>query len=227
MQTFDLMTEYAETNGVPPDPEYPTPVLGKSLSLFHSCLVESDLESEEFGGKPRLTASPGDINPSHLSHFIVSFLPFNSVTSKNETNHVIFEVYSFLKWLEKRGISHGLAHINFQETVREMTSDQERCLQLSSLLDGESGKTLEDPPHIVNTIIDIFLVVKIQRNFIYLKGRKQDDVLRVRLPLEVLSLARVNDNLDLILGDTSEKWVILEAGQVYPLYAADHPSSSV
>jgi len=31
-----------------------------------------------------------------------------------------------------------------------------------------------------------------------------------------MEMIRVNDNLDLVLGDTSLKWVLLESGQVFP-----------
>jgi hypothetical protein len=59
-------------------------------------------------------------------------------------------------------------------------------------------------------------VIKIDGNYIYLQGGQQEDPIRVRLPAEVMNLVRLNDNLDLVLGDTSERWVVLEAGQVFP-----------
>jgi hypothetical protein len=61
-------------------------------------------------------------------------------------------------------------------------------------------------------------VIKIDGDTIYLQGGQQEDPIRVRLPNEIMNLVRLNDNLDLVLGDTSERWVVLEAGQVYPEY---------
>ena len=75
---------------------------------------------------------------------------------------------------------------------------------------------LEEPPRIIETINDVFLVIKIDGDYIYLQGRQQEDPIRVRLPNEIMNLVRLNDNLDLVLGDTSERWVVLEAGQVFP-----------
>ena len=84
------------------------------------------------------------------------------------------------------------------------------------MLDNESSKTLKDPPIIQNTINDVFLVEKIEGSFISLKGRRENHLLRLKLAPEALNLIELNDYLDLTLGDTSEKWVVLEAGQVYP-----------
>jgi hypothetical protein len=63
---------------------------------------------------------------------------------------------------------------------------------------------------------DVFLVEKIEGGFVSLKGRRGKNLLRLKLPPEAFTLIQLNDCLDLILGDTSEKWVLLEAGQVYP-----------
>ena len=68
----------------------------------------------------------------------------------------------------------------------------------------------------LNAWCHVFSVEQIERNSVLLKGRRQDEIVRLRLPPDVLSLIQLNDFLDLILGDTSEKWVVLEAGQVYP-----------
>ena len=62
----------------------------------------------------------------------------------------------------------------------------------------------------------MFLVEKIEGNFVSLNGRRQKNPLRLRLPADTIKLIRLDDYLDLILGDTSEKWVLLEAGQAYP-----------
>ena len=134
MTLYELMNEYATANPTPSDKENLTPELGESLSLLHSSLIECDLASEEQGGTPRLIAEPCDIEPSHLSHFIVAYLPFNSITEKTEINHVLYEIYSFFKWLDKKKISHGLAKINISQLVKELCAKQERCLKLSQLL---------------------------------------------------------------------------------------------
>jgi p-aminobenzoyl-glutamate transporter AbgT len=84
------------------------------------------------------------------------------------------------------------------------------------MLDNESGRVLNDPPGIHNTVTDFFSVKKIDGNFVSLKGRHQDEVVRLHLPSDILPLIELNDCLDLVLGNTSEKWVVLEAGQVYP-----------
>ena len=116
----------------------------------------------------------------------------------------------------KKDIHHGLEEIDFQKTVQALNSAQDRCLQLSHFLDDETGRVLEEPPRIIETINDVFLVIKIDGDYIYLQGRQQEDPIRVRLPAEIMNLVRLKDNLDLVLGDTSERWVVLEAGQVFP-----------
>ena len=216
MTLYDLMNEYATANPSQPGQECQTPELGENLSLLHSSLIECNLEHEEQGGSLRLTASPDNVEPSHLSHFVVAYLPSNSVTKKSEINHTLFEIYSFFKWLDKNKISHGLADTNISELLKQLCTKQERCLKLSQLLDDESGRTLKNPPNIQNTLNDVFSVEQIERNSVLLKGRRQNEIVRLRLPPDVLSLIQLNDFLDLILGDTSEKWVVLEAGQVYP-----------
>ncbi len=216
MTLYELMNEYAQTNPGEPVNESRTPELGNSLSLFHSSLMECGLACEEQAGAPRLTAKPLDIEPSHLSHFIVAYLPFNSVTEKSAINHVLFDIYSFFTWLSKKDIAHGLARTNLSQLVKDLYSTQDRCLTLSHMLDNESGRVLNDPPGIHNTVTDFFSVKKIDGNFVSLKGRHQDEVVRLHLPSDILPLIQLNDCLDLVLGNTSEKWVVLEAGQVYP-----------
>ena len=216
MTLYELMNEYAKANLSQPDQECELPELGKNLSLFHSSLIECNLENEEQGGAPRLTANPDDIEPMHLSHFIVAYLPFNSVTEKSEINHILFDIYSFFNWLDKNKVSHGLANTNISLLVKQLSTKQERCLKLSQLLDDESGRILKNPPNIQNTLNDVFSVEKIWKNSVSLKGRHQNEIIRLRLPSDALTLIQLNDCLDLILGDTSEKWVVLEAGQVYP-----------
>ena len=66
----------------------------------------------------------------------------------------------------------------------------------------------------------MFRVTQIDGDIMYLQGDHQEDPVRVRLPGEIMNLVRLNDHLDLVLGDTSERWVVLEAGQVYPEYQA-------
>jgi hypothetical protein len=216
MTLYELMNEYASENPSPPNKEDLTPELGKSLSLLHSSLIQCALESEEQGGTPRLIAGPCDIEPSHLSHFVVAHLPFNSIVEKVEINHVLFDIFSFFDWLDKKNISHGFANTNISQLVKQLCINQERCLKLSQLLESESSRVLKDPPTIQNTLNDVFLVEKIEGNFVSLKGRRQKKTLRLRLPPNAIKLVEVNDYLDLILGDTSEKWVLLEAGLPYP-----------
>ena len=150
------MNGYATANPSQPDQECQTPELGKNLSLLHSSLIECNLEHEEQGGSLRLTASPDNVEPLHLSHFVVAYLPSNSVTKKSEINHTLFEIYSFFKWLDKNKISHGLADTNISELLKQLCTKQERCLKLSQLLDDESGRTLKNPPNIQNTLNDVF-----------------------------------------------------------------------
>lgn len=221
MTLYELMQEYSgETQGktgtATGNPEW-----GTGLALFHASLVESGLEYEGLQENPRLTAVPGEIDCSHISHFIVAFLPFNSVTGKSEINNVLFEVYSFFDWMDKKNIPHGLTELNLMKLVRDLCAMQDRCLQLSHLLDNESGRVLEDPPEIVHTITDMFSVQKIENDMVVLKGRRQSDPVRLRLPDHILPLLRLHDCMDLVLGDTSEKWVLLEAGQVYPAYSLE------
>ena len=216
MTLYELMNEYAMANPSPPEKENLTPELGKSLSLLHSSLIECGLANEEQAGTLRLTANPSDMEPSHLSHFIVAYLPFNSVAEKSEINPVLFDIISFFDWLGKKKISHGLTGTNISQLVKRLCTKQERCLKLSQLLDNESGRTLKDTPIIQNTLNDVFSVEKIEGNFVSLKGRRHNELLRLKLPPDALTLIQVDDCLDLILGDTSEKWVLLEAGQVYP-----------
>ena len=209
MTLYELMNEYATVNPPQSFRECPTPELGGNLSLLHSSLIECNLENEEQGGISRLIASPIDIEPLHLSHFIVAYLPFNSVTEKSEINHILFDIVSFFAWLDKKKVSHGLADTNVSQLVKQLCTKQERCLKLSQLLDNESGRTLKDPPIIKNTLNDVFSVEKIEGNFVSLKGRRLNNLLRLRLPSDVLTLIQLDDCLDLILGDTSERWVLL------------------
>ncbi len=156
MTLYELMNEYAQANPGEPVSESRTPELGNSLSLLHSSLMECGLACEEQAGAPRLTAKPLDIEPSHLSHFIVAYLPFNSVTEKSAINHVLFDIYSFFTWLNKKDIAHGLARANLSQLVKDLYSTQGRCLTLSHMLDNESGRVLNDPPGIHNTVTDFF-----------------------------------------------------------------------
>ena len=216
MNLYELMKSYAQYRGQHPASDLPAGELGKSLALFHNCLIESGMQYSGEAGNSIVTAGPESLRPIHLSRFVVGFLPFNSVSTKTETNEILFDLYSFLRWLDKKDIHHGLTAIDFQKTVQALTGAQDRCLQLSHFLDDETGRILEEPPRIVETVNDVFSVIKIDGDYIYLQGGQQEDTIRVRLPAEAMNLVRLNDNLDLVLGDTSERWVILEAGQVFP-----------
>ena len=216
MSLYELMKDYAQSRGHHTASELSVGELGKSLALFHNCLIESGMEYSGETSKRIVTDGPESLKPMHLSRFVVGYLPFNSVSTKAETNEILFDLYSFLHWLEKKDIQHGLTKIDFQKTVQALTGAQDRCLQLSHFLDDETGRILEEPPRIIETINDVFSVIKIDGNYIYLQGGEQEDPIRVRLPAEAMNLVRLNDNLDLVLGDTSERWVVLEAGQVFP-----------
>ena len=216
MTLYELMKEYASENPSPSNKEHLTPELGGSLSLLHSSLIECDLLNEMQGETARLIAKPCDVEPSHLSHFVIAYLPFNTITEKAEINHVLFDIYSFFDWLNKKKIHHGLRTTNISSLAKQLFAKQERCLKLNELLDGESSRVLKDPPAIRNTLNDVFLVEKIEGNFVSLKGRREKKFLRLRFPPEIIKLVELNDYLDLILGDTSEKWVLLEAGQTFP-----------
>lgn len=216
MGLYDLMREFAAETKIKTDSSTPTPALGFSLSLFHSGLLEWGLNYDGPEEKPMLTAAADEIDTTNLSYFIVAFLPFNSVTKKEEINHVLFDVYSFFKWLDKKEIGHGLANINLMKLMKDLCSMQERCLKISHLLDSESGRVLEDLPEIVHTVNDVFSVVKIENDGVHLKGRREKDIVCLSLPSHILPLLKLNDSMDLVLGDTSEKWVVLEAGQVFP-----------
>lgn len=220
MNLYDLMKDYAVQRGLLPATDLPAGELGTSLALFHNCLIEAGLEHEGEADRRRVTAGPETFSLMHLSRFVVGFLPFNAVSDKNETNEILFDLFSFLRWLDKQDIAHGLAKIDFQATVQALTRAQERCLQLSHCLDDESGRILEEPPAIAHTINDVFQVVKMENDFVLLQGQHQEDPVRIRLPGEILKLVRLHDHLDLVLGDTSERWVVLEAGQVFPEHQA-------
>ncbi|MCF8720132.1 hypothetical protein [Nitrospina gracilis] len=216
MELYEVMKDYARSQGIAPAHDQPTPELGKSLSLFHSCLMESGLEYVEFPDGRKVVSSPMEINLAHLSRFVVGFLPFNSVSTKTETNEVLFDLYSFFRWLDKRDLNHGLQGIQMDAVILKLTKSQDRCLKLSHHLDEATGETLKEISHIVETINDIFLVTKIDHDFLHLQGQNHEDPIRVRLPLDIVALVRLKDSLDLVVGDTSDRWVILEAGQVYP-----------
>ena len=105
---------------------------------------------------------------------------------------------------------------NIPKLFKQLYTKQERCLKLSQLLDEESGRILRNPPNIQNTLNDVFSVEKIEKNSVSLKGQREKEIVRLSLPPDTLKLIQLNDCLGLTLGDTSEKWVVLEAGQVYP-----------
>lgn len=215
-ELFDLLRQYADEIRPALAEDLPNPELGKSLGLFHVCLLETDLTRDETPGMPSVTAEPDQLEPNHLSRFVVGFLPFNSVSTPEEINQVLFDVYSFISWLDKKGIAHGWTALDFSATVRQLLEAQKRCLELSHFLDEESGRVLEDPPAISHTVADLFQVIKIDAGFITLKGQHHEDTVRIGLPGEIVKWVRPHDHMDLILGDTSEKWVLLEAGQVFP-----------
>lgn len=218
---YELMRQYATETRPAPSEELPHPELGKSLALFHACLLETDIERDATPGIPRLTASPDALEPNFLSRFVVGFLPFNAVSTPEETNRTLFEVYSFINWLKKQGIPHGWQDLNFSVKVKQLMEAQKRCLELSHYLDEESGRVLDDPPAITHTLADLFQVIKIDDRFVTLKGMHHEDPVRINLPDNIVKWVRPKDHLDLVLGDTSEKWVLLEAGQVFPEFEPD------
>ncbi|MFQ5481455.1 MAG: hypothetical protein ACE5ER_01750 [Nitrospinaceae bacterium] len=218
---YTLMRDYTAQTKSPPAEEFPHPELGLSLCLLHACLLEAGLESDQSPRQSILTAAPEALTPNHLSRFVVGFLPFHSITSQEETNTVLFEVYSFLRWLEQQGIPHGWSGLDFSAAVRRLLGAQERCLKLTQVLDDASDKILEEPPHIHQTVSDLFRVIQLDPDYVHLRGIREADALRLRLPKNILGLMRSNDHLDLVLGDTSDRWVLLEAGQVFPEFSAE------
>jgi hypothetical protein len=225
MNLYELMANYATSQGIAPTPEILNPELGSSLSLFNTSLIESGMDWEGPEEHPRVNASPKDIDLQKISHFTVAFLPFSSITKTTEINAILFEVFSFLKWLDRRDIVHGLSGTNVMALFKDLSAKQERCLKLSHLLDEESGNVLKLSPDIHETVTDIFSVEKIDSDFVFLKGQDQAEIIRLRLPAHIVSLVEPNDFLDLVLGDTSDRWVLLEAGRVYP-YSSDSLQSS-
>ena len=105
--------------------------------------------------------------------------------------------------------------------IKELCAMQERCLKLSHLLDNESGRVLETNPDVVKTVNDVFTVMKIEKNTIILEGQNDKETFRLRLPTDILPLIQLHDSLELVLGDTTESWVLIEAGQVFPDFPMD------
>lgn len=221
MRLYELMREYAVETQVKRELSTLTPELGHSLSLFHAGLLETGLSSEGPEDNPLLTASPLDIDGVCLSYFVVAFLPFSSISQEDEMNTILFEVFSFFKWMDKNGIEHGLAQRDLMGMIKDLCSMQERCLTLSHLLDNESERVLETHPDIVKTVNDVFTVMKIENNTVTLEGQRDKEAFRLRLPADILPLIKLNDSLELVLGDTSERWVLIEAGQVFPDFPMD------
>jgi hypothetical protein len=226
MEVYELLKQYAQETNVPEDPDSSTPVLGFGLSLFHSCLVEAGLDAEEISGNPLVCARPENIKPDCLSRFVVCYIPFKQGKESYETNEILFEIFSLLKWMDKREISHGLSGIDFQKSVKDYMGQRERCRQLSGFIDEAAAKILEDPPNIINALHCVLEVEKTRRDFVHVSGEDLAESIRFRLPDQAIKLIRENDRLDLILGDTSEKWVILEGGDVFPGVATDSPQLS-
>jgi hypothetical protein len=216
MEVYELLKQYAQETNVPEDPDSSTPVLGFGLSLFHSCLVEAGLDAEEISGNPFVCARPENISADCLSRYVVCYVPFKSGKETYETNEMLFEIFSFLKWMDKREISHGLSGGDFQKSVKEFMSQRERCRQLGGFIDEAAAKILEDPPNIINALHCVFEVSKTRRDFVHVSAEELAEPIRFRLPDQAIKLIRQNDRLDLTLGDTSEKWVILEGGDVFP-----------
>jgi len=224
MTLYECMREYAAGSAAAHAEDLPHPELGKSLALLHACLLEAGLERAETAGAPVLTAPPESLEPNHLSRFVVAYLPFNSVSTQEEINGVLFEVYSFVRWMDQQGRAHGWRLLDYPAAVRHLTAEQERCLQLSHFLDHETGRVLEETPPIWHTLTDIFQVTQLTDAFVLLQGIQNPEPVRLSLPRDILDLVRPKDHLDLVLGDTSERWVLLEAGQVFPEIQASEPS---
>ncbi len=224
MEVYELLRQYAQETNVPGDPDSSTPVLGFGLSLFHSCLVEAGLDAEEISGNPLVCARPEDIKPDCLSRFVVCYVPFKLGKETYETNEILFEVFSFLRWMDKREILHGLSEIDFQKSVKEFMGHRERCRQLSGFIDEAAAEILGDPPNIINALHSVFEVNQTKRDFVHVSGEDLDEPIRFRLSDQAVKLIRPNDRLDLTLGDTSEKWVVLEGGDVFPGAFTDYLS---
>ncbi len=216
MNLYELMERYAGKNKVIPEEESATPELGSSLSLFHESLLASGLPRDESFGAPRLSAEAEVLTVLHISYFAVSFLPFNGVHEQAETNSILFDLYSFFRWMDDLKVQHGLKAVDFAQLMRDLTSTQARCMKLSHLLDEESEHATKRPPTICRTWSDVFEVAKIEGSFLVLNSTDGGETVRLRLSSQTLSEVRPFDQLDLVLGDTSEKWILLEAGSAYP-----------
>jgi len=216
MNLYELMEKCTKELNLSPDEESTAPALGASLSLFHESLLTMGLSRDESLGAPRLTADSDELTVLHISYFAVSFLPFNSVCEQNETNRILFDLYSFFRWMDARGYSHGLKEVDFAQLIRDLSATQSRCMKLSHLLDEESENALKSPPPICRTWSDVFEVAKIEEKYLILKSADGEGPVRLKLSSQTLSEARMYDQLDLVLGDTSEKWILLEAGSAYP-----------
>ena len=72
---YELMRQYATETRPAPSEELPHPELGKSLALFHACLLETDIERDATPGIPPTTTTELTANKTavHTLRFMIRF----------------------------------------------------------------------------------------------------------------------------------------------------------
>ncbi len=219
MELYRLLESYCRERRLPSDPDSATPELGQNLSLFHACLIEAGMLNEQVLGCHQVIDPPKAITTAHLSRFIIGYLPGYSYSTKSEDSTILFDLYLFLKWLEKRKISHGLEKLDFQKAVQDISTHRERCRQLSDLINSLTQDALEDPPTIYDTWHDVFIVMRLFPDSMNIQGQKRKEPVRIFLPTNLIKWIRKQDRMELTLGNTAEGWIIIEENAIFPGYS--------
>ena len=217
MELYALLKDYSQEAKFSPDPNSPLSELGRSLSLFHSCLIEGGMNHEPALGIDCVIDSPKALTPSLLSRFIIGYL--SDFKKKSDALDILFEVYSFISWMNRKNIPHGLSKIDFQKATREILSQADRCRKIGSRLDFLTEKNLDDPPVFHNIWYDVFAVIRIQLTAISLHGQKGHQPVRLYLPADLIELIRMDDRMELTLASTIERWMVIEQSEVFPGYS--------
>ena len=218
MELYALLKAYAQEAKFSPDPSSPLPELGRSLSLFHSCLIEGGMNHEPALGMDCVIDPPKALTSSLLSRFIIGYL--SDSKKKSDSLDILFEVYSFISWMNRKNIPHGLSKIDFQKATREIMAQTDRCKKIGSRLDSLTEKALHDPPIFHNTWHDVFAVIRIQPGYISLHGQKGHEPVRLYLPADLIELIKIDDRMELTLASTIERWIIIEQNEVFPGYSS-------
>tara|TARA_B100000686_G_scaffold347447_1_gene436168 strand:- start:1320 stop:1979 length:660 start_codon:yes stop_codon:yes gene_type:complete len=214
MELYTLLRDYATETRAISDPRSLTPELGRALSLFHTCMIEGGMNKEPVLGTDHITDPPKALTPPLLSRFIIGYL--SNSDNKLENHDILFEIYSFISWMNKKRIPHGLEKIDFQKTTKEIMEQSERCHEISSLIDSLTEENLDDPPTLHETWHDVFSVMRILANSIYLHGQKGREPVRLYLPANLTKLIRKEDRMELTLASTVERWIIIEQTEIFP-----------